>query len=47
MGRPKLTKNEQKVKVSITLSKESNLKLEALTNNKSKFIENLIIKHKV
>ena len=42
MARPKLLKEEKKIKVSITLSKEINLKLEILTKNKSKFIENLI-----
>jgi hypothetical protein len=42
MARPKLPKEDKKVKVSITLSNETNLKLEKLTNNKSKFIEDLI-----
>ena len=43
MGRPKMNKNDKKVKVSITLTKETNNILEELTNNKSKTIENLII----
>lgn len=42
MARPKLSKEEKKIKVSITLSNDINLKLEKLTNNKSKFIEDLI-----
>ena len=42
MARPKLSKEEQKVKVSITLSTLINQKLEELTNNKSQFIEELI-----
>jgi len=42
MARPKLAKEEKKMKLSITLTKETNLKLEKLTNNKSKFIEDLI-----
>jgi hypothetical protein len=42
MARPKLLQEEKKIKLSITLSKEINLKLEKLTNNKSKFIEDLI-----
>jgi len=44
MGRPKLPKDDKKIKLSITLSNEVNLKLEKLTNNKSKFIEELIKK---
>ena len=44
MGRPKLPKEEKKIKLSITLTNETNLKLEKLTNNKSKFIEDLINK---
>ena len=42
MARPKLPKEDKKVKISITLSKETNFKLEKITNNKSKFIEELI-----
>jgi hypothetical protein len=42
MSRPKLPKEEKKIKLSITLTNEINLKLENLTNNKSKFIEDLI-----
>ena len=38
-----MNKNDKKVKVSITLTKETNNILEELTNNKSKTIENLII----
>lgn len=44
MGRPKLKKEDKKIKVSITLSKEVNTILESITNNKSKTIENLILK---
>jgi len=42
MARPKLLKDEKKIKLSITLSKDVNLILEKLTKNKSKFIEELI-----
>lgn len=42
MPRPKLKNEDKKIKVSITLSKEINNKLEKLTNNKSNFIEDLI-----
>jgi hypothetical protein len=46
MGRPKLKKEEKKTKLGISISKESNQKLEKLTNNKSGFIENLIKNYK-
>lgn len=42
MPRPKIKNEDKKIKVSITLSKEINNKLEKLTNNKSNFIEDLI-----
>ena len=42
MARPKLNKEDQKIKISITLSNLINQKLEDLTNNKSQFIEELI-----
>ena len=46
MARPKLPKEEKKIKLSITLANNINLKLETLTNNKSKFIEDLIKNYK-
>lgn len=42
MSRPKLPKEELKIKVSITISKIVNSELEKITNNKSKFIEDLL-----
>jgi len=42
MSRPKLLESEKKIKLSITISKETNIKLNKLTTNKSKFIENII-----
>ena len=45
MSRPKLYEIDKKKKLSITISKEANKKLEKLTNNKSRFIEEMIIRH--
>jgi hypothetical protein len=45
MSRPKLIELDKKIKLSITISREVNKKLEKLTNNKSKFIEEIIIRH--
>lgn len=45
MSRTKLPKLERKVKIGICLSRETNKFLNAVTNNKSKFIEDLINKH--
>ena len=42
MSRPFLKPEEKKDKLGITISKELNAKLGIMTNNKSKFIENLI-----
>lgn len=42
MARPKLNKEDQKGKLGITISKELIQQIESETNNKSKFIENLI-----
>jgi hypothetical protein len=46
MGRPKLIELDKKIKLSITISREVNKKLEKLTNNKSRFIEEMIKLHK-
>jgi hypothetical protein len=43
MSRPKLKQEDKKIKVSITINRETNQKLEKITNNKSSFIEKLII----
>jgi len=43
MGRPKLNNNEKKTKLGITIDRGINFKIDAITSNKSKFIENLII----
>jgi hypothetical protein len=45
MGRPKLEEKEKKIKLGITISKNSFTMLEMLTNNKSEFIEKLINNH--
>lgn len=42
MSRKKLPIGEGKIKISISLDRDINIKLEKLTNNKSKFIEKLI-----
>jgi len=42
MSRPKLKELDKKVKLSITISRQINTKLENLTKNKSNFIEELI-----
>ena len=45
MSRPFLKPEEKKDKLGITISKELNEKLGVVTNNKSKFIEDLILEH--
>jgi len=45
MGRPKLDKKDRKVKLSITLDKDVSRLLDDVTSNKSKFIENLLLKY--
>lgn len=45
MARPKLKQEDQKGKLGITISKELINKIEIETNNKSKFIENLVIEY--
>lgn len=45
MPRPKLKKEEKKTKLGISISIETKNKLESITNNKSKFIEDVIIKY--
>ena len=47
MSRPKLKESDKKVKLSITISREINKRLEKLTKNKSNFIEELIKNIKV
>jgi len=42
MGRPKLNSNEKKSKLGITISKDLNHILSQITNNKSKFIEDIL-----
>ncbi len=43
MSRKKLPPNEKKVKLSISIDNAMNTKLIKLTNNKSKFIEKLLM----
>ena len=45
MGRPKIKLEEKKGKLGISLSKELIEKINSVTNNKSTFIENLIINY--
>ena len=45
MARPKLKQEDKKVKLSITLDKKINLELDVISNNKSKFIEELILNY--
>ena len=45
MARPRLKEEDKKIKVSITLNREINIILEKITNNKSKLIEDLIMKY--
>jgi hypothetical protein len=45
MARPKLKQEHQKGKLGITISKELINKIETETNNKSKFIEDLVIEY--
>lgn len=42
MARPKLKTEEKKIKLGITISRLLNSMIDKETNNKSKFIENLI-----
>ncbi len=43
MARPKLKTQDKKTKLGITISREIKDKIEAITSNKSKFIENLLV----
>jgi metal-responsive CopG/Arc/MetJ family transcriptional regulator len=45
MGRPKLKEENKKGKLGISISKELINKIDNITDNKSVFIENLIIKY--
>lgn len=45
MSRPKLFEQDKKIKLSVTISRETNKILETLTNNKSKFIEKIITEY--
>jgi hypothetical protein len=45
MGRPKLKEENKKGKLGISISKELINKINKITDNKSVFIENLIIKY--
>lgn len=45
MARPKLKQEDQKGKLGISISKDLIIKIELETNNKSKFIEDLIIEY--
>lgn len=43
MSRKKLPLNERKIKLSISIDNDLNKKLMKITNNKSKFIERLLL----
>ncbi len=45
MGRPKIKEEEKKGKLGISLSKELIKKIDSITNNKSVFIESLIVEY--
>lgn len=45
MSRPKLKSEDKKTKLGISISREIKNKIELITNNKSAFIEGLIIKY--
>ena len=45
MSRPKLIDSDKKIKLSITISKDAYILLNNITN-KSKFLEELILKNK-
>lgn len=45
MARPKMKTEEKKTKLGISISNEIKDKLELITNNKSKFIEDLLIRY--
>ena len=45
MGRPKLNLDEKKSKLGITISQDLNYMLSRITNNKSKFIEDLLLNY--
>jgi hypothetical protein len=45
MARPKLKQDEKKGKLGISLSKTLIDKINAITNNKSVFIENILINY--
>jgi hypothetical protein len=45
MSRTKLPELERKVKIGISINRELNELIDKTTHNKSKFIEELIIKH--
>ncbi len=45
MARPKMKQEEKKTKLGISISREIKDKIELITNNKSKFIEDLITEY--
>jgi hypothetical protein len=45
MARPKLKQEDKKTKLGISISREVKDKIELVTTNKSKFIEDLITEH--
>lgn len=45
MSRKKLPKGQDKIKISITIDRKINSGIEKLTYNKSKYIEELLMKH--
>lgn len=45
MARPKLNTEDKKTKLGISISRDIKDKIENITNNKSKFIEDLITEY--
>jgi len=45
MARPKMKKEDRKTKLGISISKEIKNRIELITSNKSRFIEDLIIEY--
>jgi len=45
MARPRMKSEEKKTKLGISISRSVKDKIELITNNKSKFIEDLILKY--
>lgn len=45
MARPKLKQEDKKIRLGVTISRELSEKIDSETNNKSRFIEELLNKY--